>query len=193
MNKGLEQTRDLFEPVEALFAGVYAVAHALGNAEEKPSGQVRLEWEAGLKLVAEGGQKHASLKAAAEHLERVSRSYEPGLFQCYQTEGLPRTNNDLEQLFGRVRYHERRASGRKVGSASLVTRGATRVTAAVVTRMEPASVADIVPTDKTRLAELRAEVERRREQRRQHHRFRRHPDKFLKDLENKLPQSGLSS
>src|SRR5262249_52409471 len=33
-------------------------------------------------------------------VERVSRSYWPGLFACYEVADLPRTNNDLEHFFG---------------------------------------------------------------------------------------------
>jgi hypothetical protein len=33
------------------------------------------------------------------HLDKVSRSYWPGLFHCYDLEALPRTNNDLESHF----------------------------------------------------------------------------------------------
>jgi len=47
---------------------------------------------------------------------RWLRSYWPGLFHCYDVPELPRTDNDLEQLLGSHRYHERRASGRKVAS-----------------------------------------------------------------------------
>ena len=32
------------------------------------------------------------------HLDKVSRSYWPGLFHCYDVPGLPRTNNELEKL-----------------------------------------------------------------------------------------------
>src|SRR5262250_2616628 len=33
------------------------------------------------------------------HLDKVSRSYGPGLFHCYDVPGLPRTNNELESRF----------------------------------------------------------------------------------------------
>jgi hypothetical protein len=33
------------------------------------------------------------------HLDKVSRSYWPGLFHCYEVAGLPRTNNELESHF----------------------------------------------------------------------------------------------
>jgi hypothetical protein len=48
---------------------------------------------------------------------KVTASYWPGLFHCYDVPDLPRTNNDLEHYFGSARYAKRRATGRK--SASL--------------------------------------------------------------------------
>ena len=39
------------------------------------------------------------LDAFRHHLDKVSASYWPGLFHCYDLEGLPRTNNDVESLF----------------------------------------------------------------------------------------------
>src|SRR5438093_1326838 len=68
-----------------------------------------------------------SLAAAVNHFLKVSRSYWPGLFHCYAVPDLPRTNNDLEHFFGSHRYHERRASGRKVAAPSLVLRGEARL------------------------------------------------------------------
>ena len=45
------------------------------------------------------------LAAAFDHFRKVTRSSWAGLFRCYDVEGLPRTNNDLEQFFGSYRYH----------------------------------------------------------------------------------------
>src|SRR6185369_4091593 len=61
-----------------------------------------------------------TLAPALVHFRKVTRSYWPGLFPCYTLPDLPRTNNDLEQFFGAYRYHERRTTGRKVASPSLV-------------------------------------------------------------------------
>ena len=36
----------------------------------------------------------------------MTKSYWPGLFGCYQSSDLPRTNNDLEHAFGSHRYHD---------------------------------------------------------------------------------------
>lgn len=57
------------------------------------------------------------------HFLKVTRSYEPGLFHCYQVQGLPRTNNDLEQAFGQLRHHHLGVTGRKAAPASLVRAG----------------------------------------------------------------------
>src|SRR3954451_3362929 len=71
-----------------------------------------------------------TLQPAVAHFLKVSASYWPGLFHCYDITGLPRTNNDLEQHFGSARYHQRRATGRIRATATTVVRGSVRVLAA---------------------------------------------------------------
>jgi hypothetical protein len=64
--------------------------------------------------------KAGTMREPLRHFVKVTRSFWPGLFHCYDNPALPRTNNDLEQRFGSYRYHERRATGRKTASASTV-------------------------------------------------------------------------
>jgi len=47
------------------------------------------------------------------HLDKVSVSYWPGLFHCYDLEGLPRTNNDMESLFRDTKRRLLRTTGQK--------------------------------------------------------------------------------
>lgn len=47
------------------------------------------------------------------HLDKVSTSYWPGLFHCYDLEGLPRTNNDVESLFRDTKRRLLRTTGQK--------------------------------------------------------------------------------
>ena len=47
------------------------------------------------------------------HLDKVSRSYWPGLFHCYDVPGLPRTNNELESRFRDTRRRLLRTTGQK--------------------------------------------------------------------------------
>jgi hypothetical protein len=53
------------------------------------------------------------LDAFRRHLDKVSISYWPGLFHCYDLEGLPRTNNDLESLFRDTQRRLLRTTGQK--------------------------------------------------------------------------------
>lgn len=86
-----------------------------------------------------------SLAEAFDRFRKVTRSYWPGLFRCYDVAGLPRTNNDLEQFFGSYRYHERRASGRKVACPGTVVRGSVRLVASAATRLRSIEGSDLVP------------------------------------------------
>jgi hypothetical protein len=49
----------------------------------------------------------------AAHIETKFRNYWWGLFHCYDVEGLPRTNNELERFLRRIKMGQRRISGRK--------------------------------------------------------------------------------
>lgn len=58
-------------------------------------------------------------------------------------DGLPRTNSDLEDVFGSNRYHERRTTGCKAVSPALVLRGSVRVVAATATRLRSRCAAEM--------------------------------------------------
>lgn len=130
----------------------------------------------------------ADLQPAITHFLKVTRSYWSGLFHCYDVSGLPRTNNDLEHLFGCQRYHERRTTGRKVASASLVVRGAVRITATVMTRLRPFSAQDLVPPSLVDWRSLRSQLATYRQHRTFQRRFRQDPEAYLADLEQCLVQ-----
>ncbi len=132
-----------------------------------------------------------ALADAVAHFRKVTRSYWPGLFHPYDVAGLPRTNNDLEHLFGRTRYRERRASGRKVASPARVLRGSVRVLAVVATPLGGLAAAALAPADLTAWRALRARLEARHESRRAQLRFRRDPAAYLHRLEEQLLQSTL--
>jgi hypothetical protein len=53
------------------------------------------------------------LDAFRHHLDKVSTSYWPGLFHCYDLEGLPRTNNGVESLFRDTQRRLLRITGQK--------------------------------------------------------------------------------
>ena len=128
----------------------------------------------------------AALAEWATHVYRVTRSYWPGLFHCYNDPTIPRTNNDLEQYFGTARHHERRATGRKRQGAAVAVRGSVRVVAAVATQASEVAAAELRPQNIAAWQALRARLETRHEQRRAARRFRRDPATYLAALEARL-------
>src|SRR5262249_4461961 len=116
-----------------------------------------------------------SVEKGLKHFLKVTRSYWPGLFRCYESSDLPRTNNDLEHAFGSHRYHERRASGRRRASPGLVVMGSARVISSLATRLRPEEGLVLRAGYVQRWRVLRAELDARRESRRRQRRFRQDP------------------
>ena len=179
-----------FAPVYRAFGWVHRAAHILGRVE-CAGAVVRNRLSGLLGAVRRHRESVGDLGAAVDHFVKVSRSYWPGLFHCYDTAGLPRTNNDLERAFGSHRYHERRATGRKGASPALVLRGSARLVAGLATRSREVTAADLAGADRRAWRRLRAELETRRERRVERRQFRRDPHGYLKALEHKLNQSRL--
>jgi hypothetical protein len=182
--------------VWAGFAHLKRVARALGNPEGRAGREVRRRFRRAVRqMKAAAGRARrrgqAKLAAALEHFVKVSASYAPGLFHCYDVAGLPRTNNALEQLFGSHRYHERRCSGRKKGSPTAVVRGPVRLVAALATRLREASGPELAPKDVRQWQKQREQLQRRRDARARQRRFRRNPEAYLRELESAFIQSRL--
>jgi len=53
------------------------------------------------------------LVAFHQHLKKVSRSYWPGLFHCYDHPDIPRTNKGMESLFRETQRRILRTTGQK--------------------------------------------------------------------------------
>ena len=135
--------------------------------------------------------KAGALAGAVDHFLKVTRSYRPGLFHGYAVADLPRTNNDLERLFGSYRRHERRATGRKANGSAAVLRGPVRLLAGLATRLRRRDAGDLAGADRPRWREVRASLERRRHARVLRARFRRDPAAYLSRLERLLRQPAL--
>lgn len=190
IRRALEVAGGAFAPLMLAFGWVHRAAHLLGQTDQTGAA-VRGQLAGLLGAMRRHRGAVGDLGPAVDHFVKVSRSYWPGLFHCYDTPGLPRTNNDLEQAFGSHRYHERRATGRKGASPALVLRGSARLVAGLGTRAGAGSVADLAGADREEWKRLRAELEERRQRRVERRQFRRNPVGYLKDLENKLIQSRL--
>src|SRR5262249_49727985 len=139
LRRGLEETAPLWPPVRAAYRWVQRVTRLLENEAKLPAQPVRRGLSALLSQIRQAAAQ-AQDPAMAEQLRwfvKVTRSSWSGLFPCYDSADIPRTNNDLEHLFGSHRYHERRASGRKQAAPGLVVQGSVRVVASLATRLRP--------------------------------------------------------
>jgi hypothetical protein len=155
---GLRSAGGAFAPLYLAFGWVHRAAHILGQIERRGA-EVRTQLSGLLGAMTRHRESVGDLGEAVDHFVKVSRSYWPGLFGCYDTAGLPRTNNDLERAFGSHRYHERRATGRKGARPALVLRGAAKLIAGLATRQREVTVADLASADRVAWKRLRAELE----------------------------------
>ena len=191
MQTGLEATGKLWPAIQQAYAWVHQAAHLLTNAEQREVTALKQEYQQLLQTMTQQEDLLGELAWAVVHFRKVTASYWDGLFQCYQVKDLPRTNNDLEQYFGSARHVERRVTGRKRASPTLVVRGSVRVVAAGATRLMSFSAADLQPTNVTAWQALRQQLDYRHEGRRRQLRFRRDPQAYLAALEQRLIRSSL--
>ena len=124
---GLEQTASLWTPLVVAYNWVHQVATILNNETGHDVQTIQQSLSQLLNEMEHQKARGGELADAIAHFLKVTHSYWLGLFHCYEVEGLPRTNNDLEHVFGQLRHHQRRVTGRKVAPASLVLRGSVRL------------------------------------------------------------------
>jgi hypothetical protein len=190
LRRGLEQTAVLFPSVREAFKWVKRVARILKNPEQLPAAKVRRRLVQLLARMRQAAATAAEPSVAEDlrHFLKVTKSYWPGLFACYASPDLPRTNNDLEHAFGSHRDHERRASGRRRASPGLVVTGSARVISSLATRLRPEEGLVLRPGYVPHWQKLRAELDARRESRRKQRRFRHDPASYLRELEQRCLQ-----
>jgi len=126
-------------------------------------------------------------KEAASQINQTFRNLWWGLFTCYEVEGLPRTNNDLERFLRRMKMGQRRISGRKNVHDFILRYGSF---AAFVDYAESESdvfqrLSQVTQVDflKERNAMNMIIVKEQKV-----HRFRFHREAFLADLESRWDQ-----
>jgi len=186
LTKGLRATAALWPPLQRASQLVRQAAQILANEPQHSGAQVRSRYLSFVKYLQEHQAELGPLGEAMAHFCHITHNFSPGLFQCYNVEGLPCTNNELEQCFGTARVHERRATGRRGAIPGVVVRGSVRVIAAVTSKQQIFSAEDLRPRDYLQWRNLRAQLQQREETRRQQFRFRKDPAAYLAALEAQL-------
>ena len=193
LEKALAATADHWPALNAIFAWIGQAARILDNPSLQPGDVVRAQYQAllGQLAVVLATPAGEAMRGWGEHFLKITRSYWSGLFHCYDVVGLPRTNNDLEQFFGKLRHHERRVTGRKVVAPSLIIRGAVRVLAAVLSWIRPLTPLQLSQVDLVAWREERRQLKQFRQARVLQRRFRQHPEPYLAALEERLVKLSL--
>ena len=186
--RGLVDTAHLWPDVRVGFRWLHQAAHILSNQDQREALTVQRRLGGLLGAMTRPQAAAGTLAPALGHFRKVPRSSWPGLFPCSTVPALPRTNKGLEQFFGAYRYHDRRTTGRKVASPSLVLNGSVSIIAAAATRLHPSAAAALAPENIKAWQELRQAREPRRLQRTLRRRFRRDPASYLAKLEANLLQ-----
>jgi mutator family transposase len=91
------------------------IAYILEPCPTQPmsAAQVAGQLQSYLDTVRQWPDVTPTLSTFGRHLGKVSQSYWPGLFHCYDVPGLPRTNNALESHFRETRRRLLRITGQK--------------------------------------------------------------------------------
>jgi len=107
--------------VEAIFDGSWA-----NTPEEMTQTAVAARfdaWLAGLEAQVSVLAQETPMALALGELARVLRHLQPHLLHCYDLEGLPRTNNDLERCIRAIKTRYRRICGRQNWNTYLLRYG----------------------------------------------------------------------
>lgn len=192
LSKGLLATAAAWDPLKQVYGWIHQLAQVLDETEEMRVEERQLRFAVLLlHLKEQAAQLEPPWQQAIAHVLKVTASYGPQLFFCYQIPDLPRTNNDLEQAFGQVRAHERRATGRRGALPGLVVHGAVRIQAALATRCHPFTAEELVPHDVQAWRDVRVQITYRQEARCKQWRFRKDPAAYLAALEAQLLKRSL--
>lgn len=191
MQKALTETERFWTDLYVAYAWIHRAAHLLNNRDQDDVLEVRRQFRGLLSQMSAFRSDPGLLGEVARQFWKVTRSYWGGLFACYEVEDLPGTNNALEQQFGSYRHHERRCTGRKVASAMTVVRGPVRLVAALATPAKPLSGVDLRPRSVEDWRCLRQDLLKRHDERAQQRRFRKDPQAYLAQLEERLLKASL--
>jgi hypothetical protein len=154
------------------------------ETEPKPSRrEVEAQVDRYLVNLSQRDDLNEADQVIAQHIISTFRHRWWGLFVCYDTPGLPATNNDLESFFGQLKTNQRRITGRKSINNFVLGYGAY---AAFVDLSE--TKADLLNrlrhVDRAVYQQERQQLQLILDERREGYRFHHKLDIVVKELEN---------
>ena len=116
-----EEKKELLAQIKSMRNWVLEAEHILDGswakqAEEIRNAEVGRRFDAYLERLSrfvEAAERTEEEQLRLGHLLKVLTHLRPGLVQCYDVKGFPRTNNEMERTIRAIKMHYRRISGRK--------------------------------------------------------------------------------
>jgi hypothetical protein len=189
-----EQWHDDLKLVGRLHADVITAEGILSGVtlqqEQRPVTNVSVQrryeqWCAELRERLQEATLSETERRCLSHFLHVTKNMSPRLFNCYDSESLPRTNNDLEGFIRSVKTRYRRVSGRKNWNRYLIRYGA-RV-AFYEARSRTGELVEMTEgmrrVNGYRWRRGRVEQTARQQEQLKQHRVRHRRDAYLADLE----------
>lgn len=119
-----------------------------------------------------------------QNLLSYSKGFWKGLFACYDHPLLPRTNNDLELFFRKVKTQHRRITGLRNWNRYIIRHGENVVFVDDALH-DPDILSRLTQVEYETYKEERIAWKTRIFEQTKHLRFKKDPEKFLSELENK--------
>jgi hypothetical protein len=154
---------------------------APASTNAMPQTAVQAQLDAYLQRLQARTDLSAPLTAFRTHLVALTHRYAPGLFHSYHIPGLPRTNNDLESLFGALRRRTLCTVGPYRARQMLHDYGAWLLFEKVYDEQQQLERLHRVPLDDFR--QERRRMHQHQASRTEDRRFRRQPQAYLANLE----------
>jgi hypothetical protein len=195
-----EEKREALSQVRAMREWIMRLEHILDGSwasspEEINNAEVARRFDEWLKdlagfLQAEGRTSEEQRRLG--HLLKVMSHLRPGLVQCYDLPGFPRTNNDMEISIRALKTRYRRISGRKNWNGYLLRYG--RCVAYYEWWMNQPRGAALLEarlrqTPAQRWREVRQQTQDHQREQLNRFRFRHRPQAYLASLEERWEQA----
>lgn len=143
-------------------------------------------WCAALRDQVPDERESPTERRCLQHFLHVTDNMRPQLIQCYDLEGLPRTNNDMEGFIRSIKTRYRRLSGRKNWNRYLLRYGRRVAYYEAQVRLIASATeveAQVRGISHRRWRRARAEQQRCQEEQLKQYRVRHRRTQFLASLE----------
>ena len=128
-------------------------------------------------------KEHPEHKELITDIDKMTKSYWDGLFACFMSQYIPRTNNDLERFFRALKTNHRRITGRVSWQDFILRIGEYAV---FDLEQEVETIRDRIKTVTwEELSENKGIWDHKLEKSRMQARFKRDPKAYLKDLNDR--------